>query len=228
MGIYPFLQYKEPSMKNQMIPLFFVMLMLAGCATTKQMELPSDQPELITMTSLPPVARMIPANGLKLNILFHIRGDGSVTKVRMLGSSGDPDWDRSAIDSMRQWRFTANELDRLDAGQWIRNTIILQVQEPTIMTLGELTVGSQPEADSLYFLLQHGSDFDALLRQVAPGASAPIGRFIGSIDIAKYPKHVRDELRKLGRNEITRPLRVGATYVIYKRYKPDGLQDLPQ
>jgi TonB family protein len=138
------------------------MLLLAGCATTKETESPSEQPELISMTALPPVAPNFPTNGLKLNILFHVKGDGSVTDVRMLGSSGDPSWDHFAIDSMKQWRFTANRSDSISNERWIRNTIILQVQEPVVLTLGVLTVGSQQEVDSLYALLHNGTDFDVL------------------------------------------------------------------
>ncbi len=215
-------------MKSLIISSFVVSLIFAGCATTQVTESPSDQPELVTMTSLPLVAQNFPTNGLRFKVLFHVMGNGSVTEVRILGSSGDADWDRAAIDSMKQWHFATDKLQNAPAGRWIRNTIILQVQEPTVLTLGELNAGSQQEADSLYALLQNGSDFDALIKQVIQGASNPIGRFIGAVDIARFPKHVRDQVRQLSINEFSRPVRIGSSYTIYKRYKPDGLVDLPQ
>lgn len=214
-------------MKSQIIFTFSALLILAGCATTKSPESPSDQPELVSMTSLPLVAPNFPTNGLKLNVLFHVQGDGSVSEVKMLGSSGDPDWDRAAMDSMKQWHFTPSRLDSTAHGGWIRNAIILQVQESTILTLGELSTGSQQGADSLYALLQNGSDFDVLMKQTVQGSTATLGRYIGAVDIAIFPKHVRDELRKLGLNECSRPIRIGSKYTIYKRFRPDGLMDTP-
>jgi len=215
-------------MKSLIISSFIVSLILAGCATTQVAEPPSDQPELVTMTSLPIVAANFPTNGLKLKVLFHVMGNGSVTEVRFLGSSGDPDWDHAAIDSMKLWHFATDKLDNAQAGRWIRNTIILQVQEPTVLTLGELNANSQQMADSLYALLQNGSDFDTLIKQTAQGASNPIGRFIGAVDIARYPKHVRDQVRRLGIDDFSRPIRIGSNYTIYKRYKPDDPMNLPQ
>ena len=215
-------------MKFQIICSFVVVLILAGCATTQQPETQSEQPELITMTSLPPVSTNYPASGLKLKILFHIRDDGSVTEVKMIGSSVDPDWDRVAIDSMKKWQFAPFRSQGSGAERWIRNTIILQVQEPTVLTLGELSASSQEAADSLYALVDNGSEFEPLMKQVVSGTSELQGRFIGAVDIARYPKHVRDALRKLGLNQMTHPLRIGSRHVIFKRYKPDGIEDLPQ
>jgi TonB family protein len=224
---FPFFHHKEPSMKLQLISIFVLIFLFVGCGTSQQTESPSDQPELISMTSLPPVAPGFPTNGLKINVLFHANSDGSVTEVRMLGSSGDPAWDRSAVDSMRQWRFAPYQVSGSPSSRWIRNTIILQVQEPTILTLGELTAATPQEADSLYSLLRGGMDFDTLAKQVVAGTSTMVGKFLGVVDIARYPKHVRDELRKLALNEITPPLRIGAKYKIYKRYMPDGPVDMP-
>lgn len=216
-----------PAMKHQLLPGIIFSLLFVGCATT-QPETSADQPELVSMTSLPPVSTTYSMSGLKLNILFHLQNDGSVSEVKMMKSSGDPDWDRAAVDSMKLWRFTPSNAEKHGTERWIRNTIILQVQEPTVLTLGDLKAPSQQEADSLYALLQSGSDFETLQKQSEPGLSNPRGKFLGAVDIARYPKHVRDALRKLGLNEVTNPLRIGTSYVVFKRYKPDGLQETQQ
>jgi TonB family protein len=201
-----------------------IVLMVVGCATTRQPEAPSDQLELVTMTSLPPVSTMYPASGLKFKMLFHVRGDGSVSEVKMLGSSGDPDWDKGAIDSMSRWQFTPFQPGNAAADRWIRNTIILQVQEPIVLNLAELSTMNQQTADSLYNLIDRGADFDALIRQAISGGKDPMGKLVGEVDIARYPKLVRDVLRKLGTNQTSPPLRIGAKFTIFKRYVPDGLQ----
>ena len=213
-------------MKSLIIFLVLVTTMLLGCGTMRQANQDVEQPELITMSSLPPATPSFSANGLKLNILFRVLGDGSVVEVKMLGSSGDPDWDRAVIDSLKQWHFAENRFDSQGTGRWIRNTIVLQVQEATVLTLGELTVGSQKEADSLYALLESGSNFETLIKQVPAGSTTAIGRVLGAVDIARYPKHVRDNLRKLAVNDYTHPVRMGSKYTIFKRYKSEVLQDL--
>ena len=207
--------------------VFFLMLplVLAGCATTRTGS-QSQQPQLISMTSLPSISAAYSSNGLKLNVLFHVRDDGSVTDVRLMESSGDTTWDNTAIDSMKLWRFSAFQ-DLSQAGRWIRNTIVLQIQAPTILTLGELISKDPQEADSLYSLCANDMAFDTLLKQNAPGTAEPLGKIIGAVDIARYPEHVREALRKLGINQITHPLRLGTRYFIFKRYKPDGTLDSP-
>ena len=129
---------------------------------------------------------------------------------------------------MKQWRFTPAFHDSSPGGRWIQNRIIVKPGDRVDMTLGELVASSQGQADSLYSLLERGSDFDTLVAHSANVSFCKFGRFLGTIDIDVYPKHVRDELRKLSVNEITRPLRLGADYIIYKRYDPERLRRLVQ
>ncbi len=217
-------------MKHLSVFFFFAtfLLFVSGCASTQQVTVPADQPELVSMTSLPPISSLFPASGLKFKMLFHVKHDGTVMEVKMMNSSGDPNWDKGAADSMARWQFSAFPASDTSPDKWIRNTVVLQVQEPTILTLGVLIASSQQAADSVYGTLKAGADFDALIRQVPPGATQPQGRFIGAIDIARYPKVARDALRRLGINDFTGPIRVGFVYLIYKRYQPDGLEDPPQ
>jgi TonB family protein len=217
-------------MKNLCVSLLIsaITILLCGCASTQPSMSSPDQPELISMTSLPPVSSMYPASGVKLKMLFHVKRDGSIMEVKMMNSSGDPSWDKGAVDSMSKWQFSAFPASDTSPDIWVRNTVILQVQEPIILTLGELVTTNQQVADSLYAMLKGGADFDALTKQVPAGAKEPLGRFLGATDIARYPKSVRDALSNLGINEFTAPLRIGTEFVIYKRYLPDGMEDPAQ
>ena len=96
------------------------------------------------------------------------------------------------------------------------------------MPLGELTATSQGQADSLYSLLNQGVEFDMLVRQSQQMSSTFLGRFIGAASIARFPPQVRDELRRLATNQVTRPIRVGAAYVIYKRLERNYRLNVPQ
>ena len=48
---------------------------------------------------------------------------------------------------------------------WIRQPILVRPQEPIIRFLAEIVSGTEHEADSLYSLVAHGTEFDSLIRQ---------------------------------------------------------------
>ena len=126
----------------------------------------------------------------------------------MLRSSGDVGWDSLALQRMRRWRYAPFRRDGVPVDVWFHQQVILRIQEPTVMTVGELVSSSPYVADSLHTLLEKGIDLDSLFR-----------RSIGTFDIAKYPKNVRDALNRLDTGEYTNPLRRGDEYVIYKRFE---------
>jgi TonB family protein len=193
-------------MKYTIAVLLVVLLVFAGCAVTQQIEVPAEQVELISATPLPPLKSISYAGGVKLSLLLHVVQDGTIESAKMLGSSGDDQWDSLALRSIKQWRFSAPRRDSVPTDVWVRQPVIVQVQEPIVMTVGELISADLHEADSLYALLEKGHALDTLFKHT-PGA----------VDIFIYPQRVRDQLKKLREGEITRPLRVGDKYVIYKR-----------
>ena len=214
-------------MNNGVVSLLILLLVLAGCSSTGQLDSTAASSELVRMTTLPPLQSLTYFNGLKLSVLFHIRSDGTVADVKLLGTERTSEWDRAAADSMRQWRFAATPRDSSPSDRWVRIAVIVQVQEPMLMTVGEIRVDSQQEADSIHALLEGGADFEALSRHLSPGTSIPLGRIIGPVDIAIFPQHVRQELRKLAMNGFTHPIRIDAGFYIYRRMKPDGSRSLP-
>jgi TonB family protein len=155
-----------------------------------------------------------------MEVLFLVHGDGSVEEVRLVESSGDPAWDHSAADSMKQWKFAFATPDSTLEAQWVRTTLIVQVQEPIVMTLGELTAGTRREADSLYALLLQGADFTTLAKTVRQDAPNQCGWFLGATNISKYPPHIREALRSLALNGLTPPLQIDSRYAIFKRLEP--------
>ena len=197
---------------------------LIGCATSEETTTPDNWPEVISMASLPPLAQ----RELKLKVLFLVLDDGSVADVKIRGTSGDLHWDTLATESMKQWRFTPAVHDSSPNGHWIQERILVEAETPVVITLGQIVASSMEQADSLYSLLKAGADFDSLAGLSSTGSSGKRGKFLGTIDIVQYPKHIRDELRKLSFNDMTHPLRLGADYIIYKRYDPERFRKMPQ
>ena len=194
-------------MKHIIILLWVLSLIFSACAIPRQAELPATQLELVNMTPLPPIKSPAFAGGMKLNVLLHVLQDGTVENVKMLGSSGDADWDSLALQSMRQWRYATPRRDGLPVDAWFRQLVVVQIQEPIEMTIGELATSSLHEADSLHVLLQKHTDLDTLFRHP-----------FGTVNILTYPQQVREKLKRLKEEEFTAPLRVGEEYVIYKRF----------
>lgn len=184
------------------------LLVLVGCGGSQQMAVPTERLELVSMTPLPPISLSSYATEMRLIVVMHILEDGTVENTRMLGSSGDSDWDSLALQVMRQWRYARPRHDGVPMDVWIRQPLFIHIQEPIVMTVGELVSASLREADSLCVLLEKETDLDPLFKQA-----------IGTVDIVKYPPDVRDQLKRLSRGENTSPLRVGDMYVIYKRFR---------
>jgi TonB family protein len=146
--------------------ILFLGILLVGCAASRQPEVSAEGPEVISMAPLPPLASISTVRGLTMNVLFRVQRDGTVKDVRILGSSGDLEWDSLAAQSMKQWRFTPITHDSLTGDHWFRQKVIVHIQEPMVMNLGELVCPSRVEADSLHMLLEEGADFDTLARQI--------------------------------------------------------------
>jgi len=194
-------------MKHVITATSITLLLLTGCGGTHEVAEPTERVELISMTSLPPVAPGSYKTGMRLHVLIHILQDGTVESVKMLGSGIQSEWDSLALQSMKQWRYAPFRRNGVPVDIWFRQLVVVQIQEPTILTIGELVSSSRHEADSLYALLEKGNDLDSLFH-----------RAIGTFDIVKYPQNVRDVLRTLDPGEYTSPLRRGEEYVIFKRF----------
>ena len=167
---------ENEKMKCTIAVVSITLLVLVGCGGSRQMAVPTERLELISMTPLPPISLSSYATEMRLIVLMHILEDGTVEDMRMLGSSGDSDWDSLALRVMRQWRYARPRCDSVPNDVWIRQPLLIRVQEPIVMTVGELVSASLREADSLCLLLEKATDLDPIFKQA-----------VGTVDIAKYP-----------------------------------------
>jgi TonB family protein len=194
---------------KQMIGRLSIILpLLVGCGGTHETTVPTERVELISITPLPRIVLATYQSVIRLNVLMHIREDGTVEHVKMLGSSGDDEWDSLAMQSMKQWRYSPYRRAGVPVDLWFRQVVVVQIQEPVVLTIGEIVCSSLHEADSLHALLKGGTDMDNVFR-----------RAFGTFDIVRYPQSVRDALRRLDPGGYTSPLRRGEEYVIYKRFE---------
>jgi hypothetical protein len=216
-GIFVRTSSKEAVMRTTLAVLFIVGLLFAGCSSSRVTTGSDPQTELISLSPLPTLTTST-AFGVRLIVMFHVMADGIPKEVSLVRSSGDASWDGPAIDSMMQWRFTPIGGDKEKADRWIRYAVVVQVQEPTILRLAEMVTFSRHKADSLYALLKNGADFELLARSALGGGPDEYWRPVESVNLARFPSHVRDALCPLHSEDITEPIRIGLNYVIFKKY----------
>jgi TonB family protein len=194
-----------------------LLVVIVGCTVTKEVEVPTAHFELIDMTPLPPLQSSAFLGGAKLSVLLHVLKDGTVENVKILGPSGDGGWDSLAVQSIKQWRYAPPRSEGIPVDVWFRQLIVVQIQEPMEMTLGQLVSASMPEADSLYASLEKGTVLDPVFKGL-----------LTTINIMRFPLHIRERLKSLQEGEYTRPLRLGDKYIIFKRFSKDVAKDLPK
>lgn len=206
-------------MTARSVVVLFPLLLLAGCSASQKLTVPDPQSELISLTPLPPLTGVANGFGVKLSAVFHVVPDGSVKEVSLLRPGVDPEWDRSALDSLKRWRFVSIADDKNAVDRWVRYAIVVQVQEPMMMRLAEMVVPTRGAADSLFSLLKGGADFEALGLRASAGKAEWSWKPAESVNLARYPDQVRGVVSMLHVGEVTEPVRLGLNYVIFKRYR---------
>jgi TonB family protein len=205
---------KEASMKHAII---LSLMLLAGCSIVQAPPVRPNAPELVSMSPLPVYASHALLGDMVLDAVFHVKPDGTIVGVDLVRASGDPGWDRAAVDSMMHWRFTPITFGDPGDTLIVRSRVIVRLENPAVMSLGLLALASRAEADSMHALLLRGASFDSLAASSRWDNGQKRGLFTGPLDIGRYPQHVRAALRRLAVDDITEPLRLGAEYVIMKR-----------
>ena len=200
------------------VPAIILLPCISGCTIVRQVEAPDVQIELLRTAPLPPLTVSATHGGLRMNLLLHILADGSVDAARLMGSSGDPEWDSLALQTFTLWQFVPPKRGNLPTDVWARQLVVIQVQERQEMILGEIDTGTSEEADSLYGLILAGFDFARLAQKRLDALPAGERWVAERTDLATYPQALREVLTGLRVNDVTPPLRHGDRYVIIKRF----------
>jgi hypothetical protein len=200
-----------------MKPLLLLLgLALSGCIAS----LPTETyvaPKLIDQEPFP----ALPPNLVMFRQDFHMKLqigiDGTVRHVILDHWSGDPEWDSSAVERIRRWRFTPGTYNGTPVKLWVDLHACVRCEEPVMMGVMEIIVPTREIADSIYAMLRTGADFETLATQFSIAPSRAHGGRLGEIDIHRFSDVVHDALMDVKTNEFTPPLAVGNYFCIYKR-----------
>ena len=205
-----------------MVRIVLAALLLCGCATFELPDTSYSLPEVIYQSPLPPWPFHTDYVSLNMTFRIHVAVDGTVNNAFIETPSGNKEWDSLALTEVRKWRYSPALMNGQPTALWLRQTITMHFDKPTLMMIAELTCPELTMADSLYALLIAGASFDSLARQFSVSDSRDRGGIIGEIDIHTLPWHVSQKVATLRKGEITKPLKLGRQYVIYKRL-PNGV-----
>ncbi len=200
-----------------MVFIVLAALFLCGCATFESPDTSYSLPEVTYQSPLPPWPFHTDNVSLSLTFRIYVAVDGTVSSVLIETPSGSREWDSLALAEVRKWRYSPAMMNGRPAALWLRQTIMMRFDKPLYMKIAELTCPEETLADSLYGLLLAGASFDTLARQFSVSDSRTRGGVVGEIDLHTLPARISREVATLHRGEITKPLKLGRQYVIYKR-----------
>jgi len=192
------------------------LLLMVGCKTVEP-PVVEVLPVLIYQVPFPPLPPTVNASYLRLELKLLVNKDGEVERAFWLRGSGFDEWDSSALAAVNQWKYAPARHQSTPVSLWVRQVVKVQVREPLYMWLAEIVSPDMATSDSIVSLLREGKDFEALARELSTSETAERGGMMGRLDIRTFPLAVQDELVKLRRGEITKSIRLGDRYVIFKR-----------
>ena len=122
-----------------------------------------------------------------------------------------------ALEEIKHWRFSPARLGQDSVQVWVRLPITVRFTDPMIMHLQQLVCVDRACADSAQLLLEAGHEFESLVSELHAVGCMAYEKNIGEMDIRVYPKEVQKELLNLKVNGFTLPIRIGDSFVIFKR-----------
>ncbi|HEY6952720.1 MAG TPA: energy transducer TonB [Bacteroidota bacterium] len=196
--------------------LVIVAMLVAGCSLLPEAQQPDELPRLVTRTPLPVVPPEWSRGQPRLEALFHVSRTGEVMQVRFLTSTGYDAWESDALNEMKQWRFSPARFGADSVAVWIRVPMSLRFLEPRTLLLAQFVCSDQNSADSAYQMLLAGLDADVIVRELSAG-QATVRVNEGETDIRLFSETVQKELGRLKENQFTRPMKLGNSFVVFKR-----------
>ena len=206
--------------------ILIAVFLLCGCATVQPTYVPDVFPQLIRQEPLPPWPFPTVDQEVTMDIKIRIGSDGSVKDVSFLTPSLSKEWNKLALEKIREWKFSPAIVDGRPVGLWIRQTLRMRFEEASYLRLAEIVCPDQQTADSVYALLEAGAPFDSLARAFSTSSSRTDGGFLGDVDLRTLPLFVRHDLQRVRTDHFTSPIFLGRNYVIYKSL-PAGPRSRP-
>lgn len=190
-----------------------------GCSSVKYDNKLSNMPVLLERSELPTIPRDFRNSEFYITVKMMVNEKGDVAKAILLNGLGIPDWDTSAVKSIKKWKYEPARIDGNPITLWMIQKIKVQVETPFYMTLSEIVCDSLDDASFIISKLSEGLDFGDLAFQYSKDPSKNKNGYLGKRDINLFPANISRELKNLAVDKYTQPLKIGKKFVIFKRMK---------
>ncbi|NMB83239.1 MAG: TonB family protein [Ignavibacteria bacterium] len=190
-----------------------------GCSSVKYDNKISSMPVLLERTELPTIPPDVTSSEFYLTVKMMVNEKGEVAKVVLLNGLGMPEWDSSAVKSIKRWKYEPAKVDGTPINLWLVQKVKVQVETPLYLPLSEIVCDSYDQAEFIMSKLSEGEDFGELALKYSKDTSKSRNGYIGKKDINLYPANISRVLRNLSINQHTKPLQIGKQYVIFKRMR---------
>ncbi len=187
----------------------------SGCAIFGTMEGRITPPTLLEKPALP-----VPPHGSKdlfLKTELLIAKDGSVKRVCLLNSSGDPAWDSAAAGIIERWKYSPPLDNNVPVQMRIIQVAHVIANPPIMVHLAQMVFLTESQADSIKAILKAGASFDSLAQMNSLPNSTLRGGDLGEIDVHTFPQDIQSDLVGLRPGQVSRILPLGPYYAIFKR-----------
>ncbi|MFA6540260.1 MAG: TonB family protein [Bacteroidota bacterium] len=201
-------------------------LFFSACSSTQQVS-ELVLPELLIQQPLPPFPASFVSPTVKIDLEILVIEDGSVKHVRLLSTSGNPEWDSTALLAIKNWRYSPAIYQGKPVRLWLHQTATVQFSQPHLVPLAEIICTTQEEADTAYARLAEGCEFCDMVLMYSISSSKQQRGSLGEVNIHLYPDHVERALEQLAENEFTKPIKFGDKYIIFKRIKEEHQEPIP-
>lgn len=190
-----------------------------GCSSVKYDNKISSMPVLLEQTELPTIPPDVISSEFYLTVKMMVNEKGEVAKVVLLNGLGIPEWDSTAVKSIKRWKYEPAKVDGTPVNLWLVQKVKVQVETPLYLSLSEIVCDSYDQAEIVMSKLRDGEDFGELALKYSKDVSKSRNGYIGKKDINLYPVNISRVLRNLSINQYTKPLQMGKQYVIFKRMR---------
>jgi hypothetical protein len=198
---------------------FVCLFILISCSSQNTVTKFDKEPELIKKTPLTSYSGIFKDKIFDLKTRLLISEEGTVVKVDLQSTSGDKEWDEMATKQIKEWKYTPAILDGKPISIWFVQSIKVNVLESYQMYLSEIRCKSLNESDSIYSKIKSGADFGLLARQYSVSESSKNSGYLGLVDVRSLPESVQSVLLGMKVNEVSKPIKVGDLFYIYKKFE---------
>jgi TonB family protein len=192
---------------------------LGGCAVQREAYEPDVLPRLRDYQPITCTSPVVGSTEYRVTVQMNIDEKGNVIHAALRRSTGSMDLDDSILTAVQRWTYYPAEVKGQPVPLAMSQLITIRFEPSLLYTLAEIVVPSSTLADSLVQEIHNGIEFEELARKFSNSRSAIIGGYLGNVELKNFHPDIYQVVRKLYPGDVSAPLTVDHSYIIYKRIK---------